>query len=331
MPPCCPAGRTPAQLAAKSGHTQLSAHLHAVCAGTTARPAAEPYLERAVLLDAALQDYTDKLEAALQAMQAQQGRCDGSKTSRLYVASTAQGVEDAFQMLLPALLKSATAAAWAPASQPDPVKLSHSSKESKAKDSQVAAECLEMSVVPGMPSESVLGIQAPQEVPPVSTSTSSKLSDDPPAQAPPQPAPAGQERPAASTKTVLQACHAGGPSLCGLVNATAAVAGDDAGQHSPTCSASGVHAASTMQDSSSSTVAGKGPTPAAANLRSMQAAKAAQETKQLPTRPGLAALQPWLADSRLRGWDGEGSQGTQLVATVPYCRPLACLTQVTSL
>lgn len=44
-------------------------------------------------------------------------------------------------------------------------------------------------------------------------------------------------------------------------------------------------------------------------------------------RQQLAALQTIVTDSRLRGWDGEGSQGTQLVPTVPVSRPLICITQ----
>jgi hypothetical protein len=39
-------------------------------------------------------------------------------------------------------------------------------------------------------------------------------------------------------------------------------------------------------------------------------------------------LQQLLTDDYLRGWDGEGSQGTQLLPTVAGFRPLACATQV---
>jgi hypothetical protein len=69
-------------------------------------------------------------------------------------------------------------------------------------------------------------------------------------------------------------------------------------------------------------------TPATKPSSGHTASAVQEQQQQLPARAGLAALRPWLADSRLRGWEGEGSQGTQLVATVPYCRPLACLTQV---
>jgi hypothetical protein len=39
-------------------------------------------------------------------------------------------------------------------------------------------------------------------------------------------------------------------------------------------------------------------------------------------------LQQLLTDDYLRGWEGEGSQGTQLLPTVAWFRALACLTQV---
>jgi hypothetical protein len=39
-------------------------------------------------------------------------------------------------------------------------------------------------------------------------------------------------------------------------------------------------------------------------------------------------LQQLLTDEYLRGWEGEGSQGTQLLPTVAAFRPLACATQV---
>jgi len=44
----------------------------------------------------------------------------------------------------------------------------------------------------------------------------------------------------------------------------------------------------------------------------------------------LSALQPLLTNSRLRGWEGEGSQGTRLAPTTLWNRRLACLTQVSS-
>jgi hypothetical protein len=39
-------------------------------------------------------------------------------------------------------------------------------------------------------------------------------------------------------------------------------------------------------------------------------------------------LQQLLTDDHLRGWEGEGSQGTQLLPTVAGFRSLACATQV---
>jgi hypothetical protein len=201
-----PAGSTPAQLAAKSGHTQLSAHLHAVCAGTAARPAAQPYLERAGLLDAALQDYTDKLGAALGAMPAHP--CHFRISSRMPSRATSrrQDGHDKVDALLPALLKPAILSAQAHA-------LCRSAVQA------LGDPCLQDSWI-----------------------------------------------------------------TAGPVSAT------------PAAKPSAVR----------------------------------EKQQQLPVTPRLAALRLWLTDSRLRGWEGEGSQGTQLVATVPYCRPLACLTQVTT-
>jgi hypothetical protein len=224
--------------------------------------------------------------------------------------------------LLPALLKSATAAACAPAAcVPDhALHLSQGSEGRKGQDRQVAASCLETSVVPGALHDSMHGIQAPLELLPASTS--SKPPDDPPAEASAHADTAGQEVPVSSSDSVLKAC----PPLCGPVSTHAAAVGDADGVQA-TCSASSVRADPSLQDNSSSTVAGQGPTPAAADISSRQVAETAQEKQQ---QHCLAALRPWLADSRLRGWEGEGSQGTQLVATVPYCRPLACLTQVTA-
>ncbi|WIA20656.1 hypothetical protein OEZ85_005032 [Tetradesmus obliquus] len=41
-------------------------------------------------------------------------------------------------------------------------------------------------------------------------------------------------------------------------------------------------------------------------------------------------FQQLLSDRYLRGWEGEGSQGTQLLPTVAWFRPLACITQALS-
>jgi hypothetical protein len=56
--------------------------------------------------------------------------------------------------------------------------------------------------------------------------------------------------------------------------------------------------------------------------------EAQQSVEQQPQQQQREVLQQLLSDSYLRGWEGEGSQGTQLLPTVALFRPLACLTQV---
>jgi hypothetical protein len=104
----CP-GATPADLAATSGHTELSNHLRAVTAGTEPQLDPKHFLKRAQQLDMALHAYTGRLDAALAASTAQQdGRLSGWWGQRpVSLRAQASSVQDAIQGLLPPLLQPA--------------------------------------------------------------------------------------------------------------------------------------------------------------------------------------------------------------------------------
>lgn len=199
-------------------------------------------------------------------------------------------------------------------------------EQEKCNHPQMPGASQHRSVVAETLADSAPGMAAPQKLLPAEST--SKPPDHPPVEASAHaagegPAPAWQGvGPASSTSTGLQVC----PALCRPVSAAAVAAGDDGWP--ARCSASDLQApAGPCRQVSGISPAGM-PTAQAAKASSGQAAASPALVQQ--ERRRLAALQPWLADSSLRGWEGEGSQGTQLVATAAWCRPLACLTQVTN-